>query len=400
MSTLLGFFMMFVSYARYSTDNQRDTSVEDQHFQNIAKFKALGIPEDRVTKISDKGISAAHADRPGYQQISRAVEADGVKILIVNDQSRWTRDLDIGDWLNKFEFHGTRFICSDDGFDSEVEGTEISAQYKGIQNHQFLKDHGKKVRRGLDGRARDPHGNAGDHCYGYVGVWKYPDEAERFFKNGAIGPKPERTVVIDAAPAEIITRIHTEFVSGVSMSKIAIRLNDDKVPLPPRSTAKEWSAGLVSHILKNKKYAGIWERRNRVKTYKGKRRNKERSPTELIVTNKPHLVFLAPELLEGAKKRFKEIKEMLGPNTGKCKESKLGKYARLYPFNLLSHRLFCSECGSVLHRASGNGGHFYRCQKCFRKAGCSSKSSVSKPKAEEVILTFLQDKLDTNLATI
>ena len=386
--------MKYISYTRFSSDNQRSSSNDDQHFGNLRKFEDFGIPENQVTWIKDEGISGDHENRPGYQQVMRAIEASEVKILVVDDQSRWSREDIIGDFLKKCAFYGARFIAVTDNIDTELEGTELSAQVKGWQNQQFLRDHAKKVRRGLKGRARDPNGSTGNHPFGYRSEWENPDEGARYDGNC---PKPMKKVVIDEPHAEIVCKIYNLFVEQKkSLNEIARYLNENKIPLPPRSNAKiGWSAGLVRRVLQNKKYVGIWVYgANRTVKYKGQRRNIKVDDKDVVTTHRPFLSIISKELFEGAAKRFKEFKEVLGPNTGKSRHSKLGKYVRLYPFNLLSGMLSCSECGTPLHRGAGNGGHYYRCPNHARNGGCGSKTSVNMVKAEEVIISFMHDKLN------
>lgn len=383
----------FIGYARYSTDNQREASIEDQNRSILRKFAELGVAEDAVELFSDSGISGMHDGRPGYRRLMEAVETGDVKILVVEDQSRLTRDTDIGDLLNRFKFHGTRFIAIHDGIDTEHEGTEVNAHVKGLVNNLSIKDHAKRVRRGLAGRALDVDGAAGDHPFGYGTEWADPVAGAHYIGNG---PKPKRRVVVNEKEAKVIRDVFRMFtVEGLSLNEIARRLNDRKVPLGARSNSKTgWSAGRVRMLLKNPKYCGRWAwGKNRSVTYKGHRRNEKANKEDVVVIARPHLAIVTEETWEMAERRFQRFKEILGPNTGKAKRKKLGLYAREYPFNLLSGLLFCGECGTRLHRGAGNGGSYYRCPTHFRKGPCGSKAIVNKPAAEKAVISFLEGRL-------
>jgi DNA invertase Pin-like site-specific DNA recombinase len=385
--------MGYFGYSRYSSDNQREASIDDQNRNILRKFAELGIPEDQVQLFSDSGISGMHDNRPDYQRLLAAVEANEVKILIVEDQSRLTRDTDIGDLLNRFRFHRVRFIAIHDGIDTERESTEINAHVKGLVNNMSIKDHAKRVLRGLVGRALDVDGAAGDHPFGYRSEWADPAEGALYIGNG---PKPKRRVVVNEKEAVIVRDIfHMFVVEELSLNEIARRLNDKKAPQGVRGTSRTgWSAGRVRMLLKNQKYHGTWiYGKNYTVKYKGHRRDEKADDKDVVVTERPHLAIVTKEMWKLADKRFQRFKEILGPNTGKAKRKKLGLYAREYPFNLLSGLLFCGECGTRLHRGAGNGGAYYRCPTHFRNGRCGSKSSVNKQAAEKVVIAFLEGKL-------
>ena len=386
----------FYGYARYSTDNQREASIDDQNRSILRKYNELGVTEDQVLLLSDSAITGMHDNRPDFQKLLRAVEAGEGDTVIVEDQSRLTRDTDIGDLLKRFRFNEVRFISIHDGIDTEDEGTEVTAHVKGVVNNMSIIDHAKKVRRGLEGRALDVDGATGDHPFGFRTEWKDPVEGARYIGNG---PKPQRKVVIFEEEAKIVRLVFDMFtVEERSLNAIARHLNDMKAPLGVRSNSKTgWSAGRVRIMLKNPKYYGIWSWGvNRTIKYKGKRRNTKANSKDVVVRERPHLAIISQKTWDMAQTRFQRFKEILGPNTGKAKRSKRGLYAREYPFNLLSGLLVCGECGTRLHQGAGDGGKYYRCPTRFRKGPCGSKASAPKAMAEKLIINFLKDKL-TNI---
>lgn len=383
----------YAGYARFSSDNQRDASIDDQNRSILRKFAEMGIAENQVRLFSDFGITGMHDNRPGYQELMGAIENHEVDLLIVEDQSRLTRDTDIGDLLNKFKFNGVRFIAIHDAIDTEREGTEVNAQVKGLVNNLSIKDHAKRVRRGLEGRALDVDGATGDHPFGYRTEWADPDEGNRYIGNG---PKPKRRVVINEEEAVIVRDIFHMFVAEkLSLNEIARRLNTRKVPLGFRGSSKTgWSAGRVRMVLRNSKYCGkwVWGKHRAVK-YKGHRRNEKADKRDVVVTERPHLAIVTEEVWTQAEKRFQRFKEIVGPNAGKAKRRKLGLYAKEYPFNLLSGMLYCGECGTRLHQGAGHAGKYYRCPTHSRNGPCGSKASATKAVAEKLIIDFLGEKL-------
>ena len=80
--------------ARFSTDKQRDASIEDQYrvCERTAQTAGLQV----VARFEDKGISAGTAERPGYQALLTAARAHDFDVIIAEDVSRL--------WRNRAEF--------------------------------------------------------------------------------------------------------------------------------------------------------------------------------------------------------------------------------------------------------------------------------------------------------
>src|ERR1700722_9197960 len=93
-------------YARYSSDNQNDKSVEDQ----ITLCRELCAREGLtvVAVFDDRAISGTSvANRPGFQKMMQAAEARSFDVLVAEDVDRISRDQ--GDWHSsrkRFEFLG------------------------------------------------------------------------------------------------------------------------------------------------------------------------------------------------------------------------------------------------------------------------------------------------------
>lgn len=78
-------------YARYSSDNQNDKSVEDQiePCRELCQREGLTV----VAIFDDRAISGASAiNRPGYQGLMRAAEAKSFDVLVAEDMDRVFRD--------------------------------------------------------------------------------------------------------------------------------------------------------------------------------------------------------------------------------------------------------------------------------------------------------------------
>jgi len=385
------------AYTRYSSFNQRETSITDQETGIKKKYAEFGVPEDQIVFFADEALSGENVTRPQYDKLMALVEDYKVAMIVVDDQSRLTREMNIDELIKKFRFYGVRFLTKNGDVDSNDASKDVNAKVRGLVNNLSNSDHANRVRRGLEGRARDVNGAAGDHPYGYLTDWVDRAEGTKYIANGGNGPKPLRATFIFEEEAEVIRDVFRLFVvEGLSLNGIARKLNARKISPGKRSGAKKWSAGRVRTLLQNEKYAGVWTwGENRTVKYKNQRRDQKADVKDVVRVERPHLAIVTREMWEGSVKRFERFKEILGPLSGKAKNKRLGMYAREQPTTLLGGVLLCNGCGTRLRQGAGNGGRYYHCPEHAKGGDCKSKSSASKPKAEQAVIGFLQEQLTT-----
>jgi DNA invertase Pin-like site-specific DNA recombinase len=163
---------------------------------------------DNLVELSDEAISATNKNRPGFQSLITMINNEEVDLVIVDDESRLTRELDLGILWNKMSVHDCRFISVLDGIDSIRESDELPALFKGIMNNVTNKLHGKRVRRGIAGRALDMLGSAGYHPFGYGTRYCDPEVALNY---SGVGGRPKKEVFIDEAEAATVREIFRLF---------------------------------------------------------------------------------------------------------------------------------------------------------------------------------------------
>src|SRR5689334_1153449 len=114
-------------YARFSSDLQRATSLEDQIAGCRRYAEAHGwrvLPEHVYT---DAAISGASLDRPGVQALLAAAgrHPTPFDVLLVDDSSRVARDLaDAVRFMQELRFLGIRVIYISQHIDSANEQAE------------------------------------------------------------------------------------------------------------------------------------------------------------------------------------------------------------------------------------------------------------------------------------
>ena len=79
-----------VIYARYSSDNQREASIDDQ----VRLCRAYADRQGwRVTEVyDDRAISGASLLRPGYQSMMARARTGEVEVVLAESLDRLSRD--------------------------------------------------------------------------------------------------------------------------------------------------------------------------------------------------------------------------------------------------------------------------------------------------------------------
>ena len=150
-------------YARYSSDNQRDASIEDQ--VRLCKQKIAAEEWSLEQIYRDAAISGASSFRPGYQSMLAAAKEGGFDIVLAEALDRLSRDQeDIAGLFKRLKFAGIKLVTLAEG-----EISELHIGLKGTMNALFIKDLAQKTHRGLRGRVAAGK-SAGGLCYGFKAI--------------------------------------------------------------------------------------------------------------------------------------------------------------------------------------------------------------------------------------
>ena len=241
-------------YARYSSDNQRDASIEDQ--LRICRERAEREGWMIVDSYCDRSISGASLIRPGIQALMADAQANRFDIVLSESLDRISRDQeDIAGIYKRFTFVGVRIVTL-----SEGDINELHIGLKGTMGALYLKDLADKTRRGLRGRIEEGK-SGGGNSYGYRVIRKFEPDGTPICGDREIEP----------VEASVIKRIFTDYASGKSPRAIAHELNAEGI-VGPRGN--EWGPSTLNGnvkrgngILNNELYIGrlIWNRQRFLK---------------------------------------------------------------------------------------------------------------------------------------
>lgn len=103
-------------YARYSSENQSEKSIDDQVRVCQKYIEHHGFRSDAYHIYVDEAISGSIVNRPGLQALERAMENREFNAVAVDDLSRLSRsNHQMLTLVNKFAFHGAKIISVSDG---------------------------------------------------------------------------------------------------------------------------------------------------------------------------------------------------------------------------------------------------------------------------------------------
>lgn len=330
-----------VIYARYSSHNQREVSIEQQ-------IKACMEYADRanlriVDTYSDKAISGKTDRRPNFQRMMRDSEKGKFQYVIAWKSNRMGRNM-LQAMANESRLSelGVRCLYVEEDFDDTAAGRFALRNMMNV-NQFYSENMAEDIMRGLMDNAEKCMVNNGTLPLGY--------------KKGEDG-----RYAIDEVTAPIVREIFERFLMGDSFVDIANDLNARGIKT---SRGNRWNKGSFHRMLVNERYIGVYE-------YSGIRKE---GGVPAIIT----------------KEVFAAVQEKL-----RTKKNPQGRHRENGDY-LLTGKLYCGHCGSFMVGSSGTskGGalhYYYTCQK-KRTGGDCDKKHVRRDwierKVAEIVQTYI-----------
>jgi len=253
-------------YARFSSDQQRDASIEDQLRQCERTALAQGF--SIVCRFEDKGISGGTTERPGYQSLLAVARAGVIDVIVAEDISRlWRNRSEFGARSAELEDLGIHLVTCV-GEDTRRDGWGLVMSIKAAIAEHARKEISYRTRRSLEGLALSGKPTGAPVPFGY----RTPEEAS------------------------ILAIMFKMRAEGATLPAIASWLNESGHKAP---RGGRWNKSSVLYVLRNPRYAGtvIWGRT----THKGgaadsRRRRVIRRAKPLSTRKDAALQLIDPEL--------------------------------------------------------------------------------------------------------
>lgn len=372
-------------YARYSSALQNERSIEDQVRRCVEYVQSTGAAVDDELVFTDMAVSAASLQRPGFEQMMRAVSERRVDAIVAEDVSRISRDLaDSAALFKQLQYAGVPLIGVADGINTGEKTAKLTFTVKSLVADLYLDDLRDKTRRGLEGRCRAGF-STGGLPFGY--------RSEPAL--GADGRELGRRIVVDEEAAATIRRVFTLYLDGHSFDAIAKTFNAKNVPyarLGKKFRRKGWVASSISAILHNGAYIGEWKynvREWRKVPGTNTRRPRKRPESEVIVQMFPERRIVPVELWDRVQARAAEVAARYG---GKRNQ-------RVAPGNktkyLLSGLLFCACCGAAMTITAGTSARYYSCGDARKRGTCLNRAMVREDSVRTAVLDAIRAALFT-----
>ena len=328
--------MKGVIYARYSSDNQREESIEGQlrECKDYAERNGITI----LGTYIDRALSAKTDNRPEFQKMIKDSAKGLFDVVLVWKLDRFARNrYDSARYKNLLKKNGVKVISARENISEGSEGIILEAMLEGYAEY-YSAELSEKVIRGLTDNALKCKYNGGTVPMGY-----YIDE-QQFYQ-------------IDPKTAPVVLEMFTKYSEGATMQELVNLLNSRGM----RSIrGGKITLNIMNHLLKNRRYMGEYSYRDVVK--------EDGIPA-----------IVPKELFERVQERLAKNKK--APARHKAEDD-----------YLLTTKLYCGKCGSFMVGESGTSHtmkvhRYYRCVNTKKKKLCDKKA-VKKDWIEDLVVNY------------
>lgn len=333
----------------------------------------------------DDGYSGADFNRPEFERMMEDIRAGKVNCVIVKDLSRFGRDyIEAGRFIQKtFPDFNVRFIAVTDNYDSlSADKTDqaLVLPVKNFVNDSYCRDISMKVKAHQKVKRLEGKCISAFTVYGYL---KNPDDKNK--------------LIIDEYAADVVRKIFSWKIAGMSLGAIANKLNELGILSPMEykkslgikfstgfesaGTAK-WAAVSVKRILINRVYIGYMEQGKQEKiSYKVKKRVIKPEEEWIQVKNTHEAIISEMD--------FYLVQELLKFDGRTSADTDTA--------NLFSGILLCADCKTPMIKRvntyKGKKRVFYICQTKNKSLGCS-RHSIEEDVLKKILLKEIKTWID------
>ena len=223
-----------VIYARYSSESQRQESIEGQlrECREYAERNGYEI----VAEYTDQALTGRTDRRPGFQQMIKDAERKNFSTVIVWKLDRFARNrYDSATYRAKLKKNDISVISAKESIPEGAEGILVEAMMEGMAEY-YSANLAENVKRGLYDNALQRKTIGGQMPLGLT--------------RGEDG-----TYAIVPDEAEIVRKVFRDFADGIPSRKIADELNRAGYRTVKGGKFRPES---IRKIVKNEKYCGVY----------------------------------------------------------------------------------------------------------------------------------------------
>ncbi len=331
--------MLGVIYARYSSDNQRDESIDGQ--LRVCKEYAERNGIQLVGEYIDRAISGRKDNRPDFQRMIHDSKKKLFDVVLVWKFDRFSRDrFDAAIYKKKLKNNGVKVVSVTEFIPDSPFGAAIEAIIE-ADAEIYVKNLSENVIRGMTENALKGRYNGSAIPLGYK-----IDENKLF--------------QIDPCVAPFVVEAFEQYANGKRMKEIVTFLNDKGVRT---AFGGEITINVVTNMLHNRRYIGEYRYRD-------------------IVLPEGIPPIITKELFERVQQRMAKTKK--APAQHKAEDD-----------YILTTKLFCGKCNAMMVGESGTSRankevhHYYKCVSVKKRRGCDKKT-VRKDWIEGIVLNEIK----------
>ena len=327
--------MKAVIYARYSSDSQREESIEGQlrECNEYAERNGMTV----LNSYIDRALSAKTDNRPEFQRMIKDSAKGLFDVVLVWKLDRFARNrYDSAHYKAILKKNGVKVVSAKEAIAEDSTGILLESLLEGYAEFYSV-ELSEKIHRGQKENALKGLNNGGGIPLGYT-----------------LNKQTQR-LEVDPITAPVVVEIFTRYAEGETVRAIVEDLNGRG--LRTRRN-KPFNLNSFNALLKNRKYIGEY-----------------RYQDVVIPDGVPAIVPV--DLFERVQSRMEKNKRT--PAASKAEES-----------YLLTTKLFCGKCGRMMVGESGTSRtgakhYYYKCGSAKRKTGCTKKA-VKKQWIEDLVV--------------
>lgn len=345
-----------VAYCRYSSDNQREESIDAQ----VRAIKEFCSRNDySLNKIyTDEAKTGTNDNRKGFLDMIEDSGSSAFEVCIVHKLDRFARSkYDSAIYKKLLKDNGVRVVSVLENLDDSPESIILESVLEGMAEY-YSKNLAREVMKGMKETALQGKHNGGMAPTGY-------DVA------------PDKTYIINDKEAEIVRKIFEMYLAGNGYGIIAQYLNDNG---QCTKLGRLFTKSSIRDILLNEKYTGTYIFNKRLSK---KDNHKYKDDDEIIKITDAIPIIISKEDFLAAK--------------SKMDEKKVGPRMNQERFYLLTGKIECGECGASYVGSGyvpGRGGKKYPIYSCTNKRShiCTNKN-IRQDLLENYVILQLKENI-------
>ncbi len=327
-----------VIYARYSSDNQTEQSIEGQLrvCQDYAQRNDILI----LNKYIDRAMTGTNDNRPDFQQMIKESEQKEWDYILVYKLDRFSRNkYETAKYKKILKDNGVKLLSATENIPDTPEGIILESLLEGMAEY-YSAELAQKVKRGMKETRLKGHFQGGIVPYGYT--------------------LNNKKLEINEEHSKIVNHIYKQYSIDVPVKSIINGLTANGILY----NSKPFKPNVIYKMLKNEKYTGIYKLDNQV--YDN----------------------IYPQII--SKDLFEKVRI-------KTEQNKIGSKSTQTVY-MFRYKLKCGYCGMpISSETSRNNYHvqfqYYKCLGIKKYRNGCIKSTIQKNVLEELLLDSIVEEL-------